>query len=672
MSLRQNIKFNVQPDTPDLRDRMYHPTLRGLEDTFNAQPFADPAALARIKNQEQTSACTGFALASMIEGLVYNGWSQHSQQGLGPRDISPFMLYYYARRYDELPGSGADDGSTARGAMKAWHKHGACQSQHWPDKFINTKANGTEWIKDAFRTPLGAYFRVDHTSIPDIHAAINETGFVYVTALIHGGWDLKTGMEDIHFDNSQIPWGGHAFLFVGYDEHGFWVQNSWGDTWGKNGFARLSYRDWRENSMDAWVAQLGVHISQHLQTLSHGLNYEPQAAKATEEPAAVLSANANLSAQQINPYIINLGNNGELSDSGQFATRPDDLSELLSFYLPEALKQWNISGTQTIDVAIYAHGGLTKEEAAADTARRWVPALFNNQIFPVFLMWETGFWDTTKNILEDAFKKQSANGAAAGFWGKIAEKVEDWWNERLENLVSKLGTLQWEEMKENGERASTNSKGGLHLLYQELQKPAIGDIRKRLRFHLIGHSAGSQVHAFLTEALIKAGLKVDGIYFMAPACRSEVFQDKLMPLYKSGKIAAYTQFHLTDAVEKRDDCAKIYRQSLLYLVSNAFERQRGRPILGMEKFVSPIIAAKPAKAAVWDFIASPTSPSDPSRKSNSTTHGGFDNDEDTLRSILTRISKRRASPASSPAAKKAAKKAPMKAAAKKPLAGQGK
>lgn len=680
MSNPQNINFNVQPDTPDLRDRMYHPTLRGLENTFNAQPFADPAAQARVKNQHKTSACTGFALAAMIEGLVYNGWNRNVQQGAGPREISPFMLYYFARRYDELPGSSVDDGSTARGAMKAWHKHGACRTEHWSDRNLNSKASGTEWIEDAFRTPLGAYYRVDHTSIPDIHAAINETGFVYATAQIHSGWDLNKGEGFITFDNSQKPWGGHAFLFVGYDEEGFWVQNSWGDTWGSKGFARLSYRDWRENSMDAWVAQLGVHISQQISTLANGLHYEPAAARSMDSPAAVLSANANLSAQQINPYIINVGNDGELSDSGQFATRPEDLHDMLSFYLPKAMQEWQIQDHQFIDIAIYVHGGLNNEEAAANTARRWIPALFNNRIFPVFLMWETGFLDTLKNILGEARASSSA-ASANGFWSKMAEQIEGWWNERLENAVSKPGTQIWEEMKENGERATTSRKGGLQLLYQELRKTAYNSIRSRLRFHLIGHSAGAHVHAFLAEALVGAGLKVDGLYFMAPACRRELFEQKLLPLYKQGKIAAYTQFHLTDVIEKRDTCGEIYRQSLLYLVSNAFERQRGRPILGMEKFAGPVIAARPARASVWDFIASPVKSADPTRQSNSTSHGGFDNDDDTELAILTRINQRRVNPAAGPAhavkaaakkaaGKKAAAKAPKKAAAKKTLAGR--
>ena len=63
--------LNVHADSPDLRDRIYNPTLRLLGKNYNAQPFADEAWASRIKDQGQTSACTGFALASLVEALVF-------------------------------------------------------------------------------------------------------------------------------------------------------------------------------------------------------------------------------------------------------------------------------------------------------------------------------------------------------------------------------------------------------------------------------------------------------------------------------------------------------------------------------------------------------------------------------------------------------------------------
>jgi hypothetical protein len=42
------------------------------------------------------------------------------------------MLYSMARRYDEFPGDAdADTGSSLRGAMKGWYKHGVCSDRLW-------------------------------------------------------------------------------------------------------------------------------------------------------------------------------------------------------------------------------------------------------------------------------------------------------------------------------------------------------------------------------------------------------------------------------------------------------------------------------------------------------------------------------------------------------------
>ena len=239
------------------------------------------------------------------------------------------------------------------------------------------------------------------------------------------------------------------------------------------------------------------------------------------------------------------------------------------------------------------------EESAAKTARTWVPALFARKIFPVFLMWETGWADILKAIAKDAFDRVRGVAGAA-FW----DKATDWWNERIENLVSGLGTLEWDEMKENAEAASKNSKGGLQMLYQELLKPEHAALRSRLRFHLIGHSAGAILHAHLGAALARAGLEVDGAYFLAPACRVDLFESKLLPLYRSGKIKSYVQFHLRDKVERQDTCINIYRRSLLYLVSNAFEhRTRAHQFLGWKpsspSFLnSPINVPEPRRSGM--------------------------------------------------------------------------
>ena len=74
------------------------PTLRLLGKTPTMRSrFADEAWASRIKDQGQTSACTGFALASLVEALVSKRRARAKRETKSCTPISPFMLYFFAR-----------------------------------------------------------------------------------------------------------------------------------------------------------------------------------------------------------------------------------------------------------------------------------------------------------------------------------------------------------------------------------------------------------------------------------------------------------------------------------------------------------------------------------------------------------------------------------------------
>ena len=169
------------------------------------------------------------------------------------------MLYHLAKLYDEWEGEDYE-GSSCRGAMKGWHRHGACLEKLWPYKDGQFVPPKKDWQVDAATRPLGAYYRINVESISDMQAAIYETGAIFVSAKVHTGWYMKRKKSLPLIKQTNNMEGGHAFAIVGYTDEGFIVQNSWGHDWGYEGFAILSYGDWLENAMDAWVAVIGVPI----------------------------------------------------------------------------------------------------------------------------------------------------------------------------------------------------------------------------------------------------------------------------------------------------------------------------------------------------------------------------------------------------------------------------
>ena len=617
-------KLNVRPDIPDFRDLPFRPNI-GL--TPPSELF--PEVMLSIKNQHDTSACTGFSLSLVVEYLLCK-----SQRETTP-DISPYMLYSMARRYDEFPGS-LDEGSSLRGALKGWHKHGACDEALWKTGINMPKAPKKpedDWWLDAVNRPLGAYYRIDPKQISDMHAALNEVGIIYASTDTHAGWDKGNNLKHkkprsfndkvFVIPNQPGSGGGHAIAIIGYNEYGFMIQNSWGTSWGSAGYAILTYQDWLERAMDCWVAQLGVV------TQDHKLIASSNTLRTNKRGQVALAADSALRNREISPFVINMSNNGQLSNSGVFRTSEDDIKALVDVHLTEARLRWNM-GNKTIDVCIIAHGGLVSEHDAAKNAAECIPMLYDNQIFPVYLMWETGFFATVMNRIIDAIKGvPRPAGSGDGFW----PSAERWWNQRLERLLALPGTQLWGEMKQNAEIISKSkkndakpTKSGATMLYAAFINSNAS--KQPVRFHLVGHSAGCIVHTHIIDALAEK-LKFESVSFMAPAVRCDTFNEMVKPRLSDGTIKRYQQFHLTEKAEEDESTCGPYTRSLLHLVAESFEGGARTPILGMQKYFEPALAQL---KNVTVHVA-------PGKTSASTTHGGFDNDATTWKSVLRFIKK---------------------------------
>jgi hypothetical protein len=170
---------------------------------------------------------------------------------------------------------------------------------------------------------------------------------------------------------------------------------------------------------------------------------------------------------------------------------------------------------------------------------------------------------------------------------------------------------------------------------------------------LVSHSAGSIFHAPLVRLLtwpgeIRSGLMrgqqgygipVNSCTLWAPGISIDEFRSTYLPSIRSGSIRRFALYTLSDQAEQEDQCAQIYHKSLLYLVSNALEEQRGTPLLGMAKFVGQDSALKELlNTRRMDWVQAPNNAFASSVwASSARQHGDFDDDENTLRSTLARV-----------------------------------
>jgi hypothetical protein len=597
----------VKKDPLDLRDLMYEGSLEELPLSLDNRPY-----VPFVLDQRKEGACTGFGLAAVVNYLLKN----HQDQSLHPPEtVSARMLYEMAKRYDEWEGQ-AYEGSSIRGAMKGWHKHGVCTDGLW--KYYPSRPGDFEPAAqlDALQRPLGNYFRVRHLHLNQMHSAINEVGVLYVSSSVHEGWNK------VSETTGRIPYrpgkiGGHAFAIVGYDQEGFWIQNSWGGTWGLGGFGHLSYDDWLENSMDCWVARLGVPT----QSL----------ALAGEAPRDRVSAFDYLPHEQvalstIRPHFVNLGNDGRFSQSGRYSSDPKEVETVIKSEFAAKTAQW--SGTPRL--MLYAHGGLNNEKASASRIASLLPYFLENEIYPLHFMWETGVGETLSGIVQDAFRR----GPLHSWREDMRKRFLDLIDEAVELGAKPLGRPLWNEMKENAERASMRGGGARYVAEK------IADFKKnnRLELHLVGHSAGSIFHGHLVPLLIRKKLPIKSLTLFAPACTMELFDRSFLPhLGKRIGIERMTVFNLSDKTEQNDKVGPAYNKSLLYLVSESFEKTKATPLAGMHKFWKGSAAASAFGSPLFHSehgVIHSEGGATVRLKTDSRTHGGFDNDEDTLNAMM--------------------------------------
>ena len=638
---------NALPDQFDARDLVYRPKLQLLPNVLDqraGQPILDQIG----------QSCTGHAVAGLIDTVLsvpLPTTPEHGAPNKTTTRVSPYMLYAMARRYDEFPGR-ADIGSSLRGAFKGWYYHGVCGETTWPfdDREDQRDLSDPAFLDECWRTPLGAYYRVNSRRIDDMQSAITELNAIAVSAAVHDGWlnpkregrgrninyVIRPGGEDI---------GGHAFLVAGYNAIGFLVQNSWGTKWGHNGYATLPYEDWLANGYDAWVARPGV----------------PQKGAALRRrvivPAGtqlVVGTGPNIA--RLKSFVVNVTAGGRLSDKGKVSSTPTQIAGLVAD-METQHDEWVTQGHKKRRVVLYAHGGLVGEDAGVAVADRMIDWWRANHVYPVHIVWESDAITTIFSFLDHVKEGLPFGGLLDGVW------------EALDRLIEAGGrNIQqlWAEMKHNalaasgprGRRAAAEAPG-VTLFIEHLR--AYQRRRPDLEVHLVGHSAGSVVHAGVVQRLIAQGIPVESLQLMGGAISVEEFVDRVVPAIQAptGKpgVRRFTAYDLKDGKELDDVCPgqplpSIYHKSLLYFVARSLEPSAfefEKPMVGLSRFVPGSYRMPDGSTKrLLDVIGGPTNlviaptetPNPPlDSRSKAAHHADFDDDPDTMTSVLLRILK---------------------------------
>lgn len=221
---------------------------------------AFPAAGSQGSQPSCTAWATGYAFMSFYHGAK-QGWSLAEQQNV----FSPGFLYqnikgegncanckcgtYISVALDYLKNTGIVPLS------KFPYNDKQCTK---PSSELNSTANKYKiknWyrVKDVYNfTDLKTYLSRD---MPIIIASYTDNAF--------SQYYNKKESDTFYWRSGQDKGGNHAMLLVGYDNSrkAFKVMNSWGKTWGTNGFVWIDYESFRTMIVEAYVVEKDYELN---------------------------------------------------------------------------------------------------------------------------------------------------------------------------------------------------------------------------------------------------------------------------------------------------------------------------------------------------------------------------------------------------------------------------
>jgi C1A family cysteine protease len=196
-----------------------------------------------INDQEDTGSCVGWA---STDGLMR--WHMVKAKKLNPDQmLSPRFTWMASKEIDEFtsrPETFIEElGTTLKASMDVLRKFGSVPEDMLPFKINTTmyKGSSKEFYSVAAQRKIAAYYNLK-TNLNDWKNWLYRVGPIMAGTMIDESWD-NAAKTDGYIDRflPRTARGGHAFVICGYRRDGYFIaRNSWGTSWGDNGYGYVS------------------------------------------------------------------------------------------------------------------------------------------------------------------------------------------------------------------------------------------------------------------------------------------------------------------------------------------------------------------------------------------------------------------------------------------------
>lgn len=208
-------------------------------------------------DQSSYGTCTGWATAyagRTIVEAIQNGWTD--KQKITSEAFAPLYIYYMIKDKNV---KGCLEGTSIERALSVMKEKGVVKKRSLDALCVETVKSSlaTEALRyriDDYFTLFGQQHKQDEV-IRVTKKALVENCPVLVGMNIYTSLSYAREYWDGKHDESR---GNHAMCVVGYDDTkyggSFEIMNSWGESWGNNGFIWVPYKTFSENA--GWALEL--------------------------------------------------------------------------------------------------------------------------------------------------------------------------------------------------------------------------------------------------------------------------------------------------------------------------------------------------------------------------------------------------------------------------------
>ncbi len=277
--INSSYKYGLKPDRKDLRDFIYKPLITRLPKRVDLRPqfpavydqgrLGSCVANAGVGLREYLEVASGigppplqyypFSPMEALECLNYlNNLRSWFEKKYVP--LSRLFLYWHIRNLEGTVNE--DSGASLDDCMKVMKNTGICPEADFPYDITKFTEPPTEKANhDAAGFKISSYFRVP--DLDHLKAALAEGNPVIFGFYVYESFEsetvARTGVCPKPQKNDHLL-GGHAVVAVGYEDTllggKLIVRNSWGPSWGKQGYFTMAYDVFKILAMDMWIGLL--------------------------------------------------------------------------------------------------------------------------------------------------------------------------------------------------------------------------------------------------------------------------------------------------------------------------------------------------------------------------------------------------------------------------------